>query len=219
MSPFVIPAGTLIGYPKKTVLQVPYSVTLPEKGLLLLVGQNGTGKTTLLKFIAGCLPESRVPLARTVYLPEKLEFPSFLNSRSLSKSCLGTAAGEIFRQDAQTLGLSLSTEFGKLSKGNQQKVILALAVAQANNNSAAVLLLDEPLSGLDFAVQKSAWHLIQREREQRLVIASMHPDHIEAPPDALLTVIGGELRLVSGTFHTWADIEPVLTVKSNLVAA
>jgi ABC-type multidrug transport system, ATPase component len=219
MKLITIPAGTAIGYrPNQPIIKAEERIELPSKGLFLLVGQNGMGKTTFMKHLVGCLPQSKGPMDRAVYLPERFDLPEYLPPRKVAKSCLNHEARRQFLGDANVLKVEVGKEFYKLSKGNKQKTVLAFAIARATDNQSKVLLLDEPLSGLDYAVQKDAWILFNRERQRRLVILSMHPDHIETPPDALLVIKNGRISKVEGNFESWGDIERVLTGESLTVS-
>jgi ABC-type Mn2+/Zn2+ transport system ATPase subunit len=161
-----------------------------------LIGPNGTGKSSLLKAIAGLLPivDGRILWRGTkvarwsreiAYLPQRenvdWQFPITVRGvvrmgrypqagwwRPFSK----TDEAAIDRAvEMMGLGDLENRQISQLSGGQQQRVFLARALAQ----EAHVLLLDEPFTGLDrpskSALAENLRHLTE---EGRLVIASHH---------------------------------------------
>jgi ABC-2 type transport system ATP-binding protein len=123
----------------------------------VVLGANGSGKSTLLRVVAGCAPAGSGRVSgrpRTVgYVPDR--FPSQLrmpassylrHMAALHRTDPDTAvrdAGDLLDELGFTGGLAVP--MAQLSKGNAQKV----ALAQALCSRAALLVLDEPWSGLD----------------------------------------------------------------------
>lgn len=122
---------------------------------VVVLGANGSGKSTLLRVVAGCT----TPTAGRVtgrprhvgYLPDR--FPSQLRMPARSYLRHLAAMHRAEPSDAPALLDDLGFTGGldvpmvRLSKGNAQKV----ALAQALCSRAALLVLDEPWSGLDAA--------------------------------------------------------------------
>ncbi|MBN8526421.1 MAG: metal ABC transporter ATP-binding protein [Planctomycetes bacterium] len=169
---------------------------LPCNGLVGVVGPNGAGKSTLLHAILGWLPLSggsitwdghAVETRRGVisWLAQRRTqdagFP--VDARTVVDSgryaVRGAFAG--FRDDDRAaveaamaemhVAQFASRPFAELSGGQQQRVLIARALA----SGAQVLLLDEPLTGLD---APSADDLLRRLRDWaaggRLVVAVIH---------------------------------------------
>jgi len=142
------------------------TLTVDEGDFLCIVGENGSGKTSLLKMIAGLTPptEGRVVFenlraCEVGYLPQQTavqkDFPAtvtevvmsgLLNRKGFpafyTKKDRETARAHLERFGAWDLrGESYRT----LSGGQQQRVLLARALCASEK----LLLLDEPVTGLD----------------------------------------------------------------------
>lgn len=142
------------------------------------VGNNGCGKSTMLKIIsklvaptAGEVVYSRPLLFH--YIPEKFS-PLAITAREylMHMGALDGLTQKVTEARIESLGEDffiselLDTSMGSLSKGTLQKVV----VLQALLKTPDVLLLDEPLSGQDVASQKVFINKINQLREQGVTV-------------------------------------------------
>jgi ABC-2 type transport system ATP-binding protein len=171
------------------------TLSLPP-GVTSLVGPNGSGKTTLLNLMTGLIRPSRGQVSvlgmspddpeafgRTVgYCTQVDAFPSGATGRSFIKSWLrlsGLDRGEAERAAAEALERVGMTEaadrkLAGYSKGMRQRVRLALALSHRPD----VLILDEPLNGLDPMARAESLALFQGlGREGLHVVVSSHILH------------------------------------------
>ena len=166
---------------------------------LALIGANGSGKSTLLKAIIGLVRPQRgdvlwcgEPVDRKryeiAYLPQKesidWDFP--LTVRGLVEMGRYPRIGSIkhfTRNDEEIVERAMADmqiadlqnrHIRSLSGGQQQRVFIARALAQEPH----VLLLDEPLNGLDQPSRETLTTLIRNQVSNgKLVIASHHEIH------------------------------------------
>ena len=152
-----------MNYQDKSVLR-GFNLELGRGKIIGLLGPNGSGKTTLIKLIAGLLtPQSGVitvcgesigtkSKALVSYLPDRLCFPREIRIRQLLDfyqdfyDDFDRAAAERMLQD---LRIDPNGKIKTLSKGNQEKVQLILAMSRR----AKLYLLDEPIGGVDPAAR------------------------------------------------------------------
>ncbi len=171
------------------------SLSLPP-GVTSLVGPNGAGKTTLMNLLTGLIRPSRGRLQVLDITPDDPEtfarkvgycsqfdaFPRGATGRSFVARYLrlfGLGAGEADRLAAEAIdrvGLTEAAErkVAAYSKGMRQRIRLAQAIAHRPE----VLVLDEPLNGLDPMARAESLALFQGlGREGLFVIISSHILH------------------------------------------
>ncbi len=156
------------------------SFEVNEGEYVCIVGENGSGKSTLLKSILGLVPLKfgsvsfgpEVHRKRLGYLPQQTniqkDFPASvyevvlsgcLNRRGL-KPFYSTEDKEQAMQHMERLGIGnfKKRSFSALSGGQQQRVLLARALCATDK----LLLLDEPVTGLDPLVTEELYQLIEQ---------------------------------------------------------
>ncbi len=210
-----LPKDSVLRYGKTVVATLRDEISLKDTGLSLLVGLNGEGKTTLLRWLCALLPHCPSPLERrqAIYLPESLDWPGNLHYLQLHKAMAPDVP--YAEQWAKHFGLDAKKRYGLLSKGNRQKVRLLLTEALALQHQANVICLDEPLSGLDFRTREIVWQGWHGDNNWSAAhrIVSMHPSDIPYNPDQVILVSKGNISLMSfaGTL-SWDAIKQTISV-------
>ena len=184
------------------------SLTLQGGQIVGLLGENGCGKATLLKVLAGALTqyegvaqvhgEAIGPASKAMvsFLPDA----SFLADRDSINACIGIFSDffvdfreEKCRELVDFFQLDSSRQLNTLSKGMREKVQIALAMSR----DAKVFLLDEPISGVDPAARDVILSAIVRDLpEDALVLISTHLIHdLEPILDAVTFMRDGQVLL------------------------
>ncbi|MFF4360556.1 ATP-binding cassette domain-containing protein [Streptomyces sp. NPDC001604] len=166
-------------------------------------GPNGTGKSTLLRLLAGLDAPSEGRITgrpRTAYVPER--FPSALpftphgylthlgTIHGLSRRTAVRAAGEWL--DRFGAAAHARTPMAQLSKGSSQKV----AVAQALLGEPELLVLDEAWTGLDAAARTELERAVAERTAAgcAVVFVDHDPRRLAGAPDTTYTVRDGGLE-------------------------
>lgn len=155
-----------------------------------IVGPNGAGKSTLLKVVAGVLSptsgEVKIfgsrPLGHVCigYIPQRSQVDWNFPVTVADVVMMGRSAKlgplnfphkrdwEHVHHALETVDLAnLSTrQIGQLSGGQQQRMFIARALAQ----EAELMLMDEPLTGLDTPSQESILELMDRLKQERVTV-------------------------------------------------
>jgi ABC-type multidrug transport system ATPase subunit len=159
---------------------------IPDGSVFGLLGPNGSGKSTFIKLLLGFIfPDAGeidlggLPPARIGYLPERPFFPmrSPLDEYLLTAGQLGGLKGaELHAAVAARLRqVGLSNVAGRRINTCSRGMLQRLALAASLLENPALLLWDEPLSGLDPAWQKAVRDLIKSVAAQGVtVVLSTH---------------------------------------------
>ena len=180
----------LRGYKLRALEKV--NLSIPPKGIFGLLGPNGSGKSTAIKIILGLLKPSAgickvfgKPAGnlesrnRIGYLPENPHFPSFLSGRELVIYFGGLSgmekqhANERTEEVIELVGMTQSAnrKIRTYSKGMLQRI----GLAQALVHNPDVLVLDEPLSGLDPQGTQEVLDLLLRLKNKgKVILISSH---------------------------------------------
>jgi ABC-type Mn2+/Zn2+ transport system ATPase subunit len=195
-----------VGYGGPPVLRA-VSFALAAGRTLAVLGPNGGGKTTLFRALTGELtPTSgRVAVAgRTAYVAQtdrtRLDFPVsaldvvLMGTLARGRWWLPPTRGDRAAARAALARVGLadqgSTRFGELSGGQRQRTLLARALVQ----DAPVLLLDEPLAGVDPASADRIEALFAELRaEGRALLVSTHDVQRARASDLVLCLHGRQV--------------------------
>ena len=173
--------------------------TLPAGSLTGVVGENGTGKSTLLKILAGELRPTRGSVrhgGRFGYCPQQVVLNDALTVRqhlTYFRAAFRLDDLAHAREVVEVLGFAdyMDERAGVLSGGTRQKLNVTLALM----HDPQVLLLDEPYQGFDWETYLRFWDLAARLRERgRSVLLVSHLAYDTERLDALWRLDGGRLR-------------------------
>lgn len=182
-----------LGYEGQSVL-THLDLSIQAGDYLCIVGDNGSGKSTLLRGLLGLLPPLSGEIWRSPelqkgaigYLPQQTraqrDFPATVYEVVLS-GCLNQKGMKFFYSPAQKsmalmnmgkLGiLELKDQcYRDLSGGQQQRVLLARALCAARS----LLILDEPITGLDPAAAQDLYKTLAylNRKENMAVVMVTH---------------------------------------------
>lgn len=175
-----------VGYGQRTVLS-GVNLQVHAGDFLGILGHNGSGKSTLVKTMLGLIPclrgqflvrGVRDAMPRFGYVPQKEKLdPIYPLSAyevaamgtyrkvELLQRLLGSAHGELIRRCLKDCGaMELARKrYSDLSGGQRQRVLIARALAAEPE----ILVLDEPLAGIDVTTQKALLSLLREFKEKR----------------------------------------------------
>ncbi|MCU7846256.1 MAG: zinc ABC transporter ATP-binding protein ZnuC [Candidatus Thiodiazotropha sp. (ex Monitilora ramsayi)] len=138
--------------------------------IVTLIGPNGAGKTTLVRIILGLLKAdegevSLKPGLRIGYMPQQLALSENMPLTVKRFLCLGAVIQDnAFDEIIAELAISqlLQHPMQRLSGGERQRVLLARALMRRPD----LLVLDEPVQGVDVTGQAALYALITQIRER-----------------------------------------------------
>jgi ABC-2 type transport system ATP-binding protein len=195
---------------KETVVLDDITVSFEAGKIHGLIGRNGSGKTMLLKCICGfvmptsgsvCVANRRI--GKDVDIPDNvgiiIEAPGFLpnysgynNLKMLAQIC-GKIGKDDIRKAIEAVGLNPDNRkhVGKYSLGMRQR----LGIAQAMMENPELLILDEPMNGLDNAGAEDIRKLLLelRDRGKTILLASHSKEDIQILCDTVCELDHGKI--------------------------
>lgn len=215
-----------VGYTLSHPVISDINLELRSGQLACLIGENGIGKSTLLKTLTGFLPKlkgslllgnrdiesfSQRELARqvSIVLTQKPDVQNLTIEEiiGLGRSPYTGFFGRLRAEDRKVVDDAIATMgieklrrrmIQTLSDGERQKVMIAKALAQET----PIILLDEPTAFLDFPSKAETFQSLQRMAHERdkLILLSTHDLELAVRfADSLLEVKKGCLQTVSAS--------------------
>lgn len=200
-----------LGYDQHDIVNgLEFSVSSGD--FLCIVGENGSGKTTLMKTILGLikpyggqiLTGDGLKKKEIGYLPQQTpiqkDFPASVREIILS-GCQGRcglrpfyskAEKQVANENMKRMGIEELKDrcYRELSGGQQQRVLLARALCAARK----ILLLDEPVAGLDPKVTAQMYELIRQLNRDGMTIIMISHD------------IAAAMQFASHILHIGTDV-------------
>ncbi|WP_185234173.1 zinc ABC transporter ATP-binding protein ZnuC [Teredinibacter franksiae] len=168
MKPLLQLQGICKAYNGRPVLQ-EIDFSLAQSEISTLIGPNGAGKSTLVKIMTGLLQADsgqviKAPKLTIGYVPQKLQTHSSMPvkvSRFLSFADR-SRENRTHALERLDIGHLQSSQIHSLSGGELQRVLLARAILRKPQ----LLVLDEPLQGVDVSGQVKLYRLIANLRDE-----------------------------------------------------
>ena len=215
----------LVGYGKALPsMKFPFDFSLASGNVVALMGENGCGKSSLLKTFAGLLapvagevslegksltewaPRERaqeISLVRmSSAVPPRMSVSEFVRlGRSPYSGIFDSRTDEDKRIVENSMALLDVANFAnrpiaELSDGERSRVFLAEAVAQ----QVKILLLDEPNAFLDIPRSHALFRLLKKiavERQMGIVVSTHSVEYAERYCDKIMVVNGGTVKVAS----------------------
>jgi len=214
--------GLSVAYGNRRVLK-GVSLEVQSGQVLALIGPNGSGKSTLVRAVSGIVPAQagrvtadEVDLLalptmqrarRLAVVPQAVSMPpafTVWETVLLGRTPYLNFLGQVSEKDEQIARLALERvdaldmaerRVGELSGGEQQRVLLARALAQAT----PVMLLDEPTAHLDLQHQVSLMQTIctLAHADRLAILVALHDLNLAARyADRVALLVDGEIKAV-----------------------
>lgn len=195
-------------YLRRTALD-DVSLNIEAGQTCLLLGPNGSGKTTMMKLIAGLArPTSGlitldgqdigpVTKARVAYMPTENYFYNYMTVKDIGKyyaDFFQDFDSAHFRRMLTDMELDEADRIRQLSSGMAAKLRLSLALSR----NAALMMFDEPLNGVDILTRTQTIDAIRAGRQSgRTMLISTHlVDELEDVVDCLIFLKHGKLVMM-----------------------
>lgn len=165
------------------------NITVPTGAVYGLVGPNGAGKSTLIRHLAGIFRQDSGKILvdgqpvfenpqvkrRLAYIPDDIFYYTQASIRDMMRfyrDVYPSFDEELFHQLGQVFQLDPAQSMRKLSKGQQKQAAFWLAVSARPE----LIVLDEPVDGLDPVMRRQVWSLLLSEVAERgvTVLVSSH---------------------------------------------
>ena len=165
------------------------SMTVPTGAVYGLVGPNGAGKSTIIRHLTGIYRQDAGEItidgapvfenpevkSRIAYIPDDIFYYANASIREMMdfyRSIYPHIDAERFKKLADVFGLDPKRQMRRLSKGMQKQAAFWIAVSLRPE----ILILDEPVDGLDPVMRRRIWSIIMADVAENgtTVLVSSH---------------------------------------------
>lgn len=165
------------------------SMTVPTGAVYGLVGPNGAGKSTIIRHLTGIYRQDAGEIlvdgapvfenpgvkSRIAYIPDEIFYYANASIREMMdfyRSIYPHFDAERFKKLADVFGLDPKRQMRRLSKGMQKQAAFWIAVSLRPE----ILILDEPVDGLDPVMRRQIWSIIMADVAENgtTVLVSSH---------------------------------------------
>lgn len=163
---------------KKHYCPQSFNLMIEPADFVLISGENGKGKTTLIELILGFkkpdLGSVDKKKLKIGYLPEVMMLPPLIKVSEYLETLAKVKKDVLSEELIHMFDIPLFKYIHQLSKGNQQK----LAIISTFIGKPDLVILDEPLSGLDVKSIRDLIDFIKHKRSQGLsfMVSTHQPD-------------------------------------------
>ncbi|UMZ72487.1 ABC transporter ATP-binding protein [Natranaerofaba carboxydovora] len=201
------------------------SITVKKSSVYGLLGPNGSGKTTLIKHLVGVYRQDKgeVKIAgepvfenpkiksSLIYIPDDLYFFSQYSIKEAAyyyKSIYPCWNENRFQRLRDYFPIDIKKRITKLSKGMQKQVAFWLGIS----TMPAVMILDEPVDGLDPVMRKKVWNLMLQdvaERNTTILVSSHNLRELEDVCDHIGIIHNGKIVVQRELDNLKSDIHKI----------
>ncbi|WP_427340170.1 ABC transporter ATP-binding protein [Caloranaerobacter sp. DY30410] len=207
------------------------NLNVPKGSIYGLVGPNGAGKTTLIKHLTGIYKQDKGDVeilgekvyeninikSKIGYIPDDLYFfPQYTikNMASYYKRIYPNWNEERYEKLKKVFEIDENKKINKLSKGMQKQVLFWLTLSIMPE----VMILDEPIDGLDPLMRRKVWNLIVEdvaERETTVLISSHNLKELENICDHIGIMHKGKMLIESNLDDLKSDVHKIQIAYKN----
>lgn len=208
-----------------------FNMNVPEGSIYGLVGPNGSGKTTTIKHLIGMYKQDEGEIlvndekvydnekvkSKIAYISDDLYFFHGYSIKDMAKfysKIYKDFSFEKFNDLQKVFNIDIKRKVNKLSKGMKKQVAFWLTISC----SPEIMILDEPIDGLDPIMKENVWKILLEEvkkRKMTVIISSHNLKELENVCTNIGIMKNGEMVLEKELEKKDNNIQKVQIVFSN----
>ena len=208
-----------------------FNMNVPEGNIYGLVGPNGSGKTTTIKHLIGMYKQDEGEIlvndekvydnekvkSKIAYISDDLYFFHGYSIKDMAKfysKIYKDFSFEKFNELQKVFNIDIKRKVNKLSKGMKKQVAFWLTISC----SPEIMILDEPIDGLDPIMKENVWKILLEEvkkRKMTVIISSHNLKELENVCTNIGIMKNGEMVLEKELEKKDNNIQKVQIVFSN----
>ena len=208
-----------------------FNMNVPEGSIYGLVGPNGSGKTTTIKHLIGMYKQDEGEIlvnnekvydnekvkSKIVYISDDLYFFHGYSIKDMAKfysEIYKNFSFEKFNDLQKVFNIDVKRKVNKLSKGMKKQVAFWLTISC----NPEILVLDEPIDGLDPIMKENVWKILLEEVQKRkmtVIISSHNLKELENVCTNIGIMKNGEMTLEKELEEQDNNMQKIQVVFSN----